>query len=242
MATVDARYDYQIVWPCSSCEFQIMVHSFSLQCGDNTTECPPPPEYAKNDTLKEWNGGFLGKLKDVADFLKGNFGKFALAGWFFFMLICLGFLKVAHMFLTGQVDYPALTKPLKLVHTVTSKVFGEYCPKICGRCCEFCQRYSLCMCALTVTTLTGQKDYTAQARDDYLYKRGWRRPRQCDGMCSGAKQARRSHRKQMRINKRKGMKNETAWFQKPYTCTCKVRYMMYMCVYSSVAIIIGVLV
>ena len=187
------------------------------QCGDNVTDCPPPPKYAEGDVLKELN--FHG-LKKILNFLKGNAGKFLLGTWFIFILMLLGCCKVLHMLLTGQVDYPAITNPLKIVHKVTSSIFGKWCPMIWGKCGECCQRYCLCLFATAVTTVTGQKDYTAQAHE---LRSGWRRPRQCDGMCSGAKQARKAHRKQMRINKRKGLKSDTAWFQKRYTCTCKVR-------------------
>lgn len=136
------------------------------------------------------------------------------------MLMCLGSCKVLHMLLTGQIDYPALTQPWKLALVCLQKVCGKWCPMIFDRCGDCCQRHCLCVCAACVTTVTGEKAYTAQARDT---KPGWRRPQTCDGMCSGAKQARRAHRQRMRINKRKGIKTETAWFEKPYTCTCQVR-------------------
>lgn len=158
----------------------------------------------------------------MAEFLKSNFGKIALGGWFMFLLIFLGMLKVVHMLITGQIDFPAITEPAKFA-TKIAAAFGETCGECCLRCCECCQRYSLCLCATTVATVTGATDHTTAARDDFWLKRGWRKARQCDGMCSGAKEARRAHRKEMRINKRKGIKKETVWFQKPYTCTCMVK-------------------
>ena len=159
-------------------------------------------------------------MKDIADFLKNNVGKFILFSWFIFILMCLGGLKVVHMVITGQIDYPSITDPMKFIGEQHKKIMQEYIIPMCESCCECCSRYSLCIFSTTFATVTMQKEHTAQARDT---RKGWRRPRQCDGMCSGAKHARRAHRKQMRINKRKGMKNETAWYQKPYTCTCNVR-------------------
>ena len=201
------------------------------QCGDNTTECPPPPEYHKDDKFVDINGELAKKFKwlaDIRDFMVGNFGKFVLAAWFFHILLCLGVLKVLHMLLTGQVNYPALTNPakkgLKLVYEMQKKIFDQWCPMVYSRVCGGCERCCLCCCAFFGQALTGQKDHTATARQAADFESGgWRRPRTCNGMCSGAKQARRNHRKQMRINKRKGMKNETAWYQKPYNCTCKVK-------------------
>ena len=169
-------------------------------------------------------------LKNALDFLNGYAGKFVLGSWFMMMLMCLGSCKVLHMLLTGQIDYPALTKPWKCALDCLQNVCGKWCPMIIDRCGDCCQRHCLCVCAACVTTVTGEKAYTAQARDT---KPGWRRPQTCDGMCSGAKQARRAHRRQMRINKRKGMKTQTAWFEKPYTCTCQVRcVLIYMLVCS----------
>ena len=54
---------------------------------------------------------------------------------------------------------------------------------------------------------------------------GAQRPTTCDGMCSGAKKARRLHRKHLRMLKRQKAKDFeiTAWWEKPYTCTCVVK-------------------
>lgn len=202
-----------ILWTANSLPVLLLI---PMQCGNSTADCPPPPTY-QNETTVDVD---LTWLYDILDVLNGNAGKFALGSWFMLMLMCLGSCKVVHMVLTGQIDYPALTKPWKCALDCLQKVCGRWCPMMCDRCGDCCQRHCLCVCAACVTGVTGKKAYTAQARDT---KPGWRRPRTCDGMCSGAKQARRAHRKQMRINKRKGIKSETAWFQKPYTCTCQVR-------------------
>ena len=155
----------------------------------------------------------------------GNVGKFVLVTWFFHLLVCLGALKVLHMFMTGQIDYPAITTPVsmatKKVHEIQKKVCQKWFPQIYDCVTGTCERCCLCCCAFFMERVTG-KEHIDTATDMSVYERGWLRPRQCNGMCPGARQARRLHRKQMRINKRKGMKNETAWYQKKYNCNCKV--------------------
>lgn len=56
-------------------------------------------------------------------------------------------------------------------------------------------------------------------------KKNTRRPMNCDGMCRGARQARRMYRKKLRVLKRRGAKTAKmlAWWEKGYTCTCVVR-------------------
>lgn len=158
--------------------------------------------------------------------MKGNFGKFVLVSWFIWLLGCLGCLKVLHMFITGQVSYPAVSEPTMMVAQkgmeVMQKVSNEWCPA-CHRCVTGTfQRSCLCCFSCVGQLITGEKDQTPTTIATGDYERGWRRPKACNGMCQGAKMARRLHRKQMRINKRKGMKNETPWYHKKYECTCKV--------------------
>ena len=163
----------------------------------------------------------------MTNFMKGNIGKFILVWWFFYMLMCLGLLKVVHMLLTGQIDYPALTDPAKMALDkgleFQKKLFNKWCPACYAFVCGSFHRCCLCCFACVGQAVTGEKDHTPTMIQKADYERGWRRPRSCNGMCEGARTARRLHRKQMRINKRKGMKNETPWYQKKYECTCKVK-------------------
>ena len=48
------------------------------------------------------------------------------------------------------------------------------------------------------------------------------RPSYCNGICDGAKQARNKYRLEMRIRLRNGLCIDTAWWDKPYNCTCMV--------------------
>ena len=158
--------------------------------------------------------------------MKGNFGKFILLTWFVYLLICLGMLKVLHMLMTGQVNYPAVSDPMMMAAQkgmeIQQKIVNKWCPA-CYKCVSgSLQRCCLCCFSCIGQTVTGKKDHKPTTVGISEYERGWRRPRACNGMCEGARTARRLHRKQMRINKRKGMKNETVWYQKKYECTCKV--------------------
>ena len=199
------------------------------QCGNGSSTCPPPPTYHKDDHFKDLHK-MLGKkfrlFNKIHKFMAGNIGKFVLIGWFFHLLMCLGLLKVVHMLLTGQIDYPALTNPAKMglntVYKFQKTLCDKWCPVFYSLVCGTFQRCCLCCCAFVGQKVTGQKDHTPTIIEMKDYEKGWRRPRSCNGMCEGARTARRLHRKQMRINKRKGMKTETAWYQKKYECTCKV--------------------
>ena len=51
-----------------------------------------------------------------------------------------------------------------------------------------------------------------------------KRPRVCDGMCRGARVARKTHRRKVRVLRRKGMAVSEAWWESGYECTCRVRY------------------
>lgn len=54
-----------------------------------------------------------------------------------------------------------------------------------------------------------------------------KRPRVCDGMCRGARVARKAHRRKVRVLRRKGMAVSEAWWESGYECTCRVRYTLY---------------
>ena len=200
-----------------------------MQCGNASSTCPPPPTYHKDDHFKDIHK-MLGKkfklLNKFRNFMVGNVGKFVLVSWFFYLLMCLGLLKVLHMLMTGQIDYPALTNPAsmgaKKVYQLQKKICDKWCPACYSCVCGTFQRCCLCCFAFVGQKVTGEKDHEPTIIQKSDYERGWRRPRSCNGMCSGARTARRLHRKQMRINKRKGMKNEVAWYQRKYECTCKV--------------------
>ena len=198
---------------------------FLVQCGNETDTCPPPPTYHKNDSFIDFGKNFR-FFKKAIDFMKGNFGKFVLVSWFLWLLGCLGCLKVLHMFITGQVSYPAVSDPAMMAvqkgTEMMQKVSNEWCPALHRCMTGTFQRCCLCCFSCVGQLVTGEKDHTPTTIATRDYERGWRRPKACNGMCEGARTARRLHRKQMRINKRKGMKNETAWYQKKYECTCKV--------------------
>ena len=153
----------------------------------------------------------------------------ALAFWIMWLLWCLGTIKVIHMVITGELDFPVVTEPvllfLNLLKMIVVYLFKEFFPEQCDACWTaiekcvmmFCAK---CLCVLTCGRIQANNIEVASERK---VGRGWRRPRHCNGMCAGAKDARRRHRKQMRINKRKGKRSDIPWFQKPYICSCKVK-------------------
>lgn len=205
---------------------------FCTQCGNDTTNCPPPPAIANGTSADIWNLNDL--LPPWLRWLPGLFRTetavtFALMFWIILLLWCLGNIKILHMIITGQIDFPMVTEPvmivLSIVKGVLTKLFKDFLPEQYDACMTSCEKCCMLCCAKVFCCLTFGR---AQTNDieiavDRKVGRGWRRPRHCNGMCTGAKDARRRHRKQMRINKRRGMKSDIAWFQKPYTCTCKVK-------------------
>ena len=208
----------------ANCRFVLL-----FQCGANNTVCPTPPTFHKDDKFINWEKG-LAWLNEVTNFLKSHFGKFVLASWFILLLLFLGALKVVHMIITGEIDYPAVSEPtlmaLQMVKNVVTKIVNEWCPKLRDCVCGYGQRRCLKLCACCARLTTGKTEFTETATNMSKLERGWRRPRKCNGMCAGARKARRNHRTQMRINKRKGVNidRETPWFSKPYTCSCIIRY------------------
>lgn len=197
--------------------FMCIIESPSIQCGDNVTNCPPLPEMA-NDT-KLWYG-HLDFINNASKFITGNFGKFALGGILVMMLWCLGVCKVLHMIITGNLNLEVFLQPLKLVTSIVRVLCQRVVPEARRACWSDFRRTCLCCFAKVFTGVTGEKDSDALGVET---GRGWRRPRYCDGMCRGAKLARRQHRKEMRMNKRMGNYKETPWYTKKYTCTCVVR-------------------
>ncbi len=194
-----------------------------MQCGDGNTTCPDTTIAKDGDIFIQgiWAPpAWLIQLRDAFAVL----GPTLLIGlWIWWILGCLGALKVLHMIITGEIKVP---EPIQIIVAVImkilQKIFQEWCPQLfnaCGRCCEKC--WSLCLCC-SLCLLTGGKS----RKEEALVRKvelGWRIPKSCDGMCKGAKLARKKHRKLMRMNKRKGMKNETLWYQKRYKCTCIVK-------------------
>lgn len=154
---------------------------------------------------------------------------FVLIFWIIFLLWCLGNLKICHMIITGQIDFPMVTEPVTIVlsvfKSIATKIFKEFLPEKYDECMTSCERSIVFCCAKAFCVLSLGRAQTTniELAAERKVGRGWRRPRHCNGMCSGAKDARRRHRKQMRINKRKGMKSDIPWYQKPYTCTCRVK-------------------
>ncbi len=164
--------------------------------------------------------GWINSVGNVFKFL----GPTLLIGlWIWWILGCLGALKILHMIITGEIKAPEpIMIILAVLEKILRKIFQEWCPKMfsaCARCCEKC---CTCCFGVTLCLLTGGRS----RKDEVAVRKvgpGWRIPRTCNGMCRGAKLARKNHRKLIRMNKRKGMKNETPWYQKRYKCTCKVR-------------------
>ena len=208
------------------------MHSLNVQCGNDTTNCPPPPPIANGTSTGLWNINDL--LPSWLQWLPNLFRTetavtLVLLFWIVLLLWCLGNIKILHMIITGQIDFPMVTEPitivLSIVKGVLEKLFKEFLPEQYDACLTCCEKGIMRCCAKAFCILTFGRAQTnnIEVAVEKKVGRGWRRPRNCNGMCAGAKSARRRHRKQMRINKRKGMKSDIPWFQKPYTCTCQVK-------------------
>ena len=175
--------------------------------------------YIQNPFPPDW-------LKNLGTFFKYAAPKFLMTFWILLMLLCLGVIKIVHLLITGDFKFPAAAEPvtmaLMIAKQLLEKILKEWFPRAFQACTVCCEKSISCCFASTFCILTAGRS----KKDEGLTRKvgiGWRVPRNCNGMCKGAKFARRKHRKLMRINKRKGMKNETAWYQKPYKCTCKVK-------------------
>lgn len=155
-------------------------------------------------------------------------GKIAILFWVILILYCLGMLKVLHIIISGDVKMDGIKDPMMVVAQKAKEYFDyvihEWCPMVCdncwtsiGNCCSFCCRKGCFV--LTFGKVSHEENILGRRRVEL----GWRPPPYCDGMCKGAKYRRRIHRKMMRINKRAGIGRDMPWFQKPYSCTCKVK-------------------
>ena len=210
----------------SSYIYLINSHTLSLQCGNETTVCPDPPTFdnsTKPENLNKWLTKFINSVKDFVGPLVSTFGT---ASIIILILLILGVLKVVHMVITGEIKMPAASEPtqmaMQFAKDLGEKIIKEWLPQAYDSCVSSCAKCTWSSYSAVFYILTCGR-FAKEAQLSKSVERGWRRPQRCNGMCGGAKVARRNHRKQMRINKRRGMKNEMAWFQKPYTCTCKVK-------------------
>ena len=132
---------------------------------------------------------------------------------------------------------------LLMIHLVTvlavmSIVLGNIqCPATtCICCCKCCYtafsriwgKCGECLCTLLFCGAMGVSKFTTtnnkNSKGSFLSS-NTARPTNCDSMCSGAKQARRAHRKKLRKMKREGVKMDRAefWWETKYECTCVVK-------------------
>lgn len=161
-------------------------------CGDNASNCPPPPTLKDSLTPNEVTD-VIKFFQDLGDFLQYNLGAMIIAAIIIKILIILGILKVVMMIATGEVECQALWFAIGAIIMATTGI------------------------PMFVTNMA--KGQMAQYGDHG-------QPARCDGMCQGAKKARREHRKKLRIKKRKGkkVKDDDVWWKEPYQCDCRVRY------------------
>lgn len=120
---------------------------------------------------------------------------------------------------TGEVKCPAVDKPAKAVFKIFCEIF-----KLCGGTMCSCLTSTTLNLAWGTTVIAKGKDATKYIGREDLSSNA-KRPINCDGMCRGAKQARRIHRKRLRLMKRRGAKMGKVgpWWEKKYNCTCVVR-------------------
>ena len=113
-----------------------------------------------------------------------------------------------------------MTKPSKAILKVTGTIFSTCYGKLCG--CLFSATTNIAWGAAVITSGKNETKYVG--RED-LVSKNVKRPVNCDGMCRGAKKARRIHRKKLRLMKRRGarMNKMNAWWEKSYNCTCTVK-------------------
>ena len=207
---------------------------FTVQCGNNKTTCPDAPERPDSELTiyrPRWYERLRDNLQKLGDFFKNHGSKIVIMFWVVFILICLGGLKVLHMIITQEVKMDAAIAPSKEAMRIAKEwadwFFKEFCPThcdniwtTCANCCRFSSRH--CCWVLTCGKVSRSPNMLHKTR----VERGWRVPPHCDGMCEGAKYRRRLHRKLMRAMKRIGQKKDSAWYSKPYNCSCKVKDQM----------------
>lgn len=110
--------------------------------------------------------------------------------------------------------------------TVLGKGLYRGCRECFRVCCSCLVKEAVSTVSGAVDVITGKPldkdvDVGIEDRSDINI----RRPATCDGMCRGAKRARRLFRKKMRLLKRKGRKppENAIWWETKYECTCVVR-------------------
>ena len=76
---------------------------------------------------------------------------FVLIFWIIFLLWCLGNIKICHMIITGQIDFPMVTEPVTIVLSVfkqiATKIFKEFLPEKYNECMTGCERSIVFCCA-----------------------------------------------------------------------------------------------
>ena len=100
-------------------------------------------------------------------------------------------------------------------------------------CCQCFRLFCSCLVDTAVDTVSGAVDViTGKSTADNIgvgveshSDINAQRPATCDGMCRGAKAARKVFRRKMRLLKRKGITppENAVWWQTKYECTCVVR-------------------
>ncbi|XP_019853252.1 PREDICTED: uncharacterized protein LOC109582771 [Amphimedon queenslandica] len=193
-------------------------------CGNNISDCPPPPEFQSPDQFSpidfgldyDFEGLNLEWLSDITDWFSSHFGALILFAIIAVVLILLGLAKVSLLIFAGQIALPAMNQCCGAMSRCVSLCCSAFC--IC------CTKTAL-NTAWKASKLTSGKDTSRHVGQEDVVESGAQRPRTCDGMCSGAKKARRLHRKHLRMLKRQKAKDfeVTAWWEKPYTCTCVVK-------------------
>lgn len=227
-----------------------------MQCGNNISECPPPPEYHTPDNFNEINidlsFGFddlnIKWLDDFSKWMKSHFGGIILFIIILVVLLILGVVKVLLMVFAGmiiitfyiilcyshnegQIVFPAVKVCCSAICTAVTTAVKVCCSAICTGVATCAKTFCSCCCSTVLNVVWGVgvaakgKDKTKYVGRENMVDRNAKRPVNCDGMCTGAKKARRVHRKKLRMLKRQGAKATkiTVWWEKPYTCTCIIK-------------------
>ena len=222
------------------------------QCGDNVSDCPPPPEFHEPDTSWSWGTGgifddILKWASNALDFL-GGLGTTIIVALVVLVLVILGVVKVVMDCNVGEEANPPSAQGLHnnrsfvpspiLVHASLGNI---KCPPCCvslgkGLYHGTCQCYRLvysCLRHQVVGTVSEAVDVaTGKPATDSIQTGveshsdiNVQRPASCDRMCRGAKAARKQFRRKMRLLKRKGITppENAVWWQTKYQCTCVVR-------------------
>jgi len=159
----------------------------------------------------------------TGNFLKKGGTVLLLTILIYYTISCIIGCKLLYMFVSGELGVPEpASMAMTVLKSAAQKVTQEWCPKMAQFCNACCARICACCYKWTCCVITGGQSM----KDEALFRKvptGWRVPKTCNGMCKGAKFARRNWRKLQRIEKRKGKKNEKPWYSKPYKCTCVVK-------------------